>query len=82
MRRYKMRKRLVIASCVFFIGLILTASFAIASMIHVALPVSNSLVAGVGVVLLIIGVLVFVTEVFESLLTRGQTALVDGLQAG
>jgi hypothetical protein len=46
------------------------------------LPLGNSLVGGIGVLLLIIGLIVLITEILESFLTRGQTMLVDGLQAG
>jgi len=35
-----------------------------------------------GVVLVIVGILIFIADLFETLLSHGQTALVDGLQAG
>ncbi len=35
-----------------------------------------------GAVLLVVGLLLLVTELLERWLTKGQTALVDGLQAG
>lgn len=37
---------------------------------------------GAGAILLVVGVLILITELMEVWLTRGQTALVDGLQAG
>lgn len=35
-----------------------------------------------GILLLVIGVLLLITELMENWLTKGQAALVDGLQAG
>ena len=37
---------------------------------------------GIGAIFLVIGLALFVTELFETWLSRGQRALVDGLQAG
>ena len=41
-----------------------------------------TITGGTGVVLLVIGALILITELMEVWLSRGQTALVDGLQAG
>jgi hypothetical protein len=35
-----------------------------------------------GAVLVIVGILAFIADLFETFLSHGQTALVDGLQAG
>jgi len=35
-----------------------------------------------GLCLVVVGILVFVADLFETFLSHGQTALVDGLQAG
>jgi predicted tellurium resistance membrane protein TerC len=72
-----MKKRLLIASLIFAIGLFLIAYSALAPIVQ-----WNLLLLGAGIVLLIVGVLLIATELLESLLTRGQRALVDGLQAG
>ena len=77
-----MRKRLLTGGCILVIGLIMIASSIIASISHLALPLANALVGGIGVVFLIVGFLVFIAETLESFLSRGQVALVDGLQAG
>lgn len=77
-----MRRRLLIAGCILAAGLLSIASSLIASILHDSLPLGNSLVGGIGVLLVIVGLLVFITEIFEAFLTRSQTALVDGLQAG
>ncbi len=45
-------------------------------------PLNPTALAAGGVVFLIVGVLILVADLFETLLSRGQTALVDGLQAG
>jgi len=39
-------------------------------------------VAIIGVLFLVVGILIFITEMFESWLSHNQAALVDGLQAG
>jgi len=77
-----MKKRLLIAGCIIAIGLILIASSITASILRDTLPLGSSLLVGIGVLLLIVGLLLLISEIFESLLTRGQTMLVDGLQAG
>ena len=77
-----MRIRLLITSCILAIGVTMIVSSVIASILRDALPLGNSLVGGIGVLLLIIGLIVLITEILESFLTRGQTMLVDGLQAG
>ena len=58
------------------------ASSLIASIAHLALPLANALVGAIGVLFLIVGLLVLIAEILESFLSRGQVALVDGLQAG
>ena len=47
-----------------------------------ALTFNEVLLMMCGAILLIVGILVFVADLFESFLSHGQTALVDGLQAG
>ena len=77
-----MRMRFLIASCILAIGVTLIVSSVIGSILRDTLPLGNSLVGGIGVLLLIIGLIVLITEILESFLSRGQTMLVDGLQAG
>jgi ABC-type transport system involved in cytochrome c biogenesis permease subunit len=45
-------------------------------------PLNPTLAMILGALLLLAGVLIFITEMFESWLSHGQAALVDGLQAG
>ena len=51
-------------------------------MLRLPVRFNSPLVAVVAAFLIAIGVLVLITEMFESWLNRGQAALVDGLQAG
>ena len=55
------------------IGLLLTRYAA-----YVSVPI----LAAVGALMLVIGLLLLITEFMENWLSKGQTALVDGLQAG
>ena len=58
-------------------------AFAIGSMLtHYAAYVSVPILATAGALMLIIGLLLLITELMENWLSKGQTALVDGLQAG
>jgi hypothetical protein len=77
-----MRKRLLVASAAIIIGLFLIAYSLTGSLSIWALPIGNALSAGVGIILILVGIVLLLTEVLESFLTRGQKALVDGLQAG
>jgi len=64
------------------LGIALVA-FAIGSMIaHYSSPLNVPVLGAVGAVLALIGLLLLITELMEMWLSRGQTALVDGLQAG
>lgn len=58
-------------------------ALAISSMLtHYAAYVSVPILATAGALMLIIGLLLLITEHMENWLSKGQTALVDGLQAG
>ena len=48
--------------------------------VHSRLSLSVTII--LGVLLLVVGILIFITDLFESWLSHGQAALVDGLQAG
>lgn len=57
--------------------------FAIISMLIRSILLANVPVWAVaGAILLVIGLLLLITELLENWLTKGQAALVDGLQAG
>jgi zinc transporter ZupT len=49
---------------------------------HYSFNLNWTITGGTDALLLIVGVLIFITEMIEDWLTHGQTALVDGLQSG
>lgn len=66
------------------IGLgIVFIALSIGSMIaHYTPSLNPTILSVLGALLLVIGLLLLITELMETWLSRGQTALVDGLQAG
>lgn len=57
--------------------------FSIGSMVtHASSFLSIPVLSAAGAILLAAGLLLLVTELLENWLTKGQAALVDGLQAG
>ena len=76
-----MRTPKIVASTVTVLGVIILAFSAVTVMAHG--PALNAwLSAALGVLLIVIGLALLITQLLESLLSGGQTALVDGLQAG
>jgi len=63
------------------VGVSLVA-FAAISLISHAPPLTWTILATIGSILFLIGVGLLIMELMESWLSRGQRALVDGLQAG
>lgn len=63
-------------------GFVLATGGLMATISHYVLPLGNVVMATVGILMLAAGLIVLITEVLELWLTRGQAALVDGLQAG
>ncbi len=77
-----MRTRGIIALVMMALGIVLIA-FSIGSMLAHYTPFPNVPVLGAaGTLLLVVGLLLLITELMETWLSKGQTALVDGLQAG
>jgi len=72
---------MVIALVLIFTGIIL-AIVSLLSMIGSAPMLSWILPLAVGVLLCVVGFVLLITELLETWLSRGQKALVDGLQAG
>jgi hypothetical protein len=80
--RFPLRTRGVVAIVLIALGISFIA-LAIGSMLtHYAAYVSAPILAAAGALMLIIGLLLSITELMENWLSKGQTALVDGLQAG
>ncbi len=77
-----MRTRGLIALVIMSLGTFLIA-FSIGSLlVHFSSFPNITIVAAVGAIIFVIGLLLLVTDLMENWLTKGQTALVDGLQAG
>ncbi len=77
-----MRAKMLLGLALFVCGLLMMIGSLGAAMLRYALPTDNFIIAAFAVVLLVIGLIIVLTEVLERWLTRSQTALVDGLQAG
>ncbi len=64
------------------LGVVLIA-FSIGSMLANFSPfLSIPALGAAGAIMFVVGLLLLITELMESWLSKGQTALVDGLQAG
>jgi len=71
----------VIALAIIFTGILLVV-ISLLSMVGNA-PILNRVISlAVGVLLCVAGFVLLITELLETWLSRGQKALVDGLQAG
>lgn len=82
MARTQLRLRGVIAILLMIAGVVLVASSIGSMMAHYASFPDVPVMGAAGALLLVVGLLLLVTELMERWLTKGQTALVDGLQAG
>ena len=72
---------MVIALAIIFTGILLVV-ISLLSMVGNA-PILNRVISlAVGVLLCVAGFVLLITELLETWLSRGQKALVDGLQAG
>ena len=77
-----MRARRLLGGSLTVFGFVLATGALIATISHYVLPLSNVVMAAVGILLLAVGLILLITETLELWLSRGQAALVDGLQAG
>jgi len=77
----KLRARRTVALVTITVGMIFLVLFVLA-LVSRESGLNSWLFAVAGIVLLIIGLAFFITDRLEALLSGGQTALVDGLQAG
>ena len=76
-----LRARKIIASTITVLGLIILAYSIVTALSHGA-SLNVWLTATTGVILVVIGLALLITTLLEAWLSGGQTALVDGLQAG
>jgi zinc transporter ZupT len=80
--RMRLRPRSILAIAMMVLGILL-AVFSIGFyLFHISSALNLALFGVVGAVLLVVGLLLLITELIETWMSRGQTALVDGLQAG
>jgi uncharacterized membrane protein HdeD (DUF308 family) len=76
-----LRPRVIFSVIMIFVGLVLVVSSVAFVMAH-APPLNWIVLASLGVLLIAAGLVLLITDLMETWLTRGQSALVDGLQAG
>jgi uncharacterized membrane protein YccC len=77
-----MRARKIASAILILVGFGVLLTSLASRMLRLQVHLNSPLVTIVAAFLIVVGVLVFITEMFESWLSRGQAALVDGLQAG
>lgn len=74
--------RKMVSVILVLLGLVILIGNLVSWIVGIHFPLNSTLEMILGVLLLLVGVLIFITEMFESWLSHGQAALVDGLQAG
>jgi hypothetical protein len=79
---FNMRMRKLIGLLLDALGLALAAVSLNVAAIHSVHPVSIVLLIVLAVLLMAVGLIVLIRDLFEGWLDRGQSALVDGLSAG
>jgi hypothetical protein len=77
-----LRLRGIVALFTVAAGIIMLAFSILSLAFHYAAFGNAPVDAIAGAILLVVGVLLLITELMESWLSKGQAALVDGLQAG
>ena len=80
--RHELKVRKAIAIVLILLGLATCLSGLTLWTISAYSPFGSSVIIILGVLFLVVGILIFITEMFESWLSHSQAALVDGLQAG
>jgi len=63
-------------------GIVVIAFSILSLAIHYEVFGGVPVIAVAGAILLVVGLLLLITDLMENWLTKGQAALVDGLQAG
>ena len=80
--RDSLKIRKAIAIILMLIGSLTCIAGLLSWVISASSPFNSIVIVILGTVTLVVGILVLVTEMFESWLNRSQAALVDGRQAG
>ncbi len=76
-----MRTRKLLGLFLTTLGSILLAASLSAAVLHYYLRIDSGVVAAIGILFVVLGVVVLNTDILKVWLSRGQAALVDGLQA-
>jgi hypothetical protein len=77
-----MRTRRLFGLFLTTLGLALLATSVSAAVLHFNPRMGSGVVAAISILFLALGVIVLLMDILEVWLSRGQAALVDGLQAG
>ena len=77
-----MRHRKIIAVILLLVGLLMFVAGVASWLLGLLLPINSTVMIICGIALSAAGLIIFITDLFEAWLSRGQSALVDGLQAG
>jgi uncharacterized membrane protein YidH (DUF202 family) len=80
--RHELKWREAIAVVLILLGLATCVGGLVLWIISARSLFDSSVTMILGILFLAVGILIFITEMFESWLSHGQAALVDGLQAG
>ena len=80
--RHELQVRKAIAIVLILLGLVTCVAGLASWIISTRSPFVSSPIIILGVLFLVVGILIFITEMFQSWLSHSQVALVDGLQAG
>jgi hypothetical protein len=77
-----LRPRIILGLGMIVLGILLVAVSIGSMVVRYTSSLNLTLLGGLGALVLFIGALLLITELLETWLSRGQAALVDGLQAG
>jgi len=77
-----LKKRRVLPVILFVFGVVLVMWGVFHWLFSSAVTFDDTVLIICGTILAVAGILMFIADLFETFLSHGQTALVDGLQAG
>lgn len=78
----RLKKRRGVSGILFVLGVVLVMWGVFQWLFSSVFTFDDTVLMMCGAVLVVVGVLMFIADLFETFLSHGQTALVDGLQAG
>ncbi|HYW01870.1 MAG TPA: hypothetical protein VE862_10390 [Candidatus Acidoferrum sp.] len=77
-----MKKRRGVSGILFVLGVVLVMWGVFQWLFSSVFTFDDTVLMMCGAVLVVVGILILIADLFEAFLSHGQTALVDGLQAG